>query len=126
MWRYDPGMHIGPRAGFTLIELVIAAFIFAVGALALEATAIASLRRMRRSSDVHFATFVARARLEALAAARCGALASGTDKVRGTVSTWTVEPTALLSVRAVSQTVAYTLDGRERKDTYRSMVHCTE
>lgn len=119
-------MRLEPRSGFTLVELVIAAFIFAVGALALEATAVASLRRLRRSADLTFAASVARSRLETLAAARCDALASGTDEVRGVVSSWTVGPTALASVRAVSQTVAYTLDGRPRTDTYRAMIFCSE
>jgi prepilin-type N-terminal cleavage/methylation domain-containing protein len=119
-------MRLPPRHGFTLIELVIAAFIFAVGALALEATAVASLRRMRRSADLAFAASIARSRLEVLAAARCDALAGGTDDVRGFVSSWTVEPTALPSVRAVSQTVAYALDGRPRIDTYRAMIPCSE
>lgn len=119
-------MRLAPRSGFTLIELVIAAFIFAVGALALEATAVASLRRMRRSADLALAASVARSRLEALAAARCDALAGGTDEVRGVISSWTVEPTSLPSVRAVSQTVAYTLDGRPRTDIYRTMIFCSE
>jgi prepilin-type N-terminal cleavage/methylation domain-containing protein len=119
-------MRSEQRSGFTLIELVIAAFIFAVGALALEATAVGSLRRMQRSADLTFAASVARSRLEALASSRCDALASGTHEVRGVVSSWTVEPTSLVSVRAVSQTVAYTLDGRPRTDIYRSMVPCSE
>lgn len=119
-------MRLEPRTGFTLIELVIAAFIFAVGALALEATAVASLRRMRRSIDLAFAASVARSRLETLAAARCDQLASGSDEIRGVVSSWTVEPTALPTVRAVAQTLTYALDGRQRTDTYRSMVFCSE
>lgn len=119
-------MRFGLRSGFTLIELVIAAFIFAVGALALEATAVASLRRMRRSADLAFAASIARSRLEALAAVRCDALASGADEVRGVVSSWTVEPTSLPSVRRVSQTVVYPLDGRPRTDTYRTMIFCPE
>lgn len=119
-------MRLKLRSGFTIIELVIAAFVFAVGALALEATAVASLRRMRRSADLAFAASVARARLETLAAARCDALASGSDNVRGVVSSWTVETTALPSIRAVNQTVAYTLDGRPRTDIYRAMIRCSE
>lgn len=119
-------MRVALRNGFTLIELVIAAFIFAVGALALEATAVASLRRMRRSIDLAFAASVARSRLETLAAARCDQLANGSDDVRGVVSSWTVEPTALPTVRAVSQTLTYTLDGRRRTDTYRTMVFCSQ
>lgn len=119
-------MRLELRSGFTLVELVIAAFVFAVGALALEATAIASLRRMRRSADLAFAASVARTRLETLAAGRCDALASGTDDVRGVLSSWTVESTALASIKAVSQTVAYTLDGRPRTDVYRAMIVCSE
>lgn len=119
-------MRLGPRCGFTLVELVIAAFVFAVGALALEATAVASLRRMRRAADLAFAASVARSRLETLAAARCDAVASGTEELRGVVSSWTVGPTALASVRVVSQTVAYTLEGRPRTDTYRAMIFCLE
>lgn len=119
-------MDVRRRSGFTLIELVIAAFIFAVGALALEATAVASLRRMRRSADLALAASIARSRLEALAAARCDALASGTDVAHGMISSWTIEPTAIASVRSVSQAVTYTLDGQPRTDSYRSMVRCSE
>lgn len=119
-------MRSESRSGFTLIEIVIAAFIFALGALALEATAVASLRSIRRSADLAFAASVARSRLESLAAARCDALASGSDESRGVVSTWTVEPTSLPSVRAVSQTVTYTLGGDVRTDRYRAMVRCSE
>lgn len=113
------------RPGFTLIEIVIAAFIFAVGVLALEATAVSSLLRMRRSSDLNLAALVARARLEKLAGSRCADLTSGTDTIRSIISTWTIEPTASPSIRAVSQTVNYTIDGKDRVDTYRSMVPCS-
>ncbi|MEX1186472.1 MAG: prepilin-type N-terminal cleavage/methylation domain-containing protein [Gemmatimonadaceae bacterium] len=119
-------MRVGSRSGFTLIELVIAAFIFAVGVLALEATAASSLRRLRRSADLSLAAAVARSRLEALAAARCTALASGNEDIRGVASSWTIEATPLPSVWAVSQTVVYALDGRLRTDTYRAMINCSE
>lgn len=119
-------MRSSLRPGFTLIELVIAAFIFAVGVLALEATAASSLRRMRRSADLTLAASVARSRLEALGASRCADLQSGTDTVRSVVSSWAIEETALPSVRAVSQTVRYNLDGAERTDLYRAMIPCSE
>jgi prepilin-type N-terminal cleavage/methylation domain-containing protein len=119
-------MDAHSRSGFTLIELVIAAFIFAVGALALEATAVSSLRRMRRSATLDLAASIARSRLETLAAARCAELESGTDNVRGAVSRWTIEPTSLSYVRTVSQTVTYQLDGRQRTDSYRTMIFCPE
>ena len=113
------------RSGFTLVELVIAAFIFAVGALALEATAAASLRRMRRSADLALATAVARSRMEKLAASRCDLLEGGVDTIGSVVSSWTVEPSGSPLIRAVSQTVTYRLDGAQRNDAYSSLVPCT-
>lgn len=123
---HDPGMRIGSRSGFTLIELVIAAFIFAVGALALEATAAASLRRMRRSADLAFAAAVARSRMETLAASRCDLLKGGVDTMGLVVSSWAVEQSGSAQIRAVSQTVSYQLDGVTRSDSYRSLVPCTQ
>jgi len=118
-------MRFAGRPGFTLIELVIAAFIFAVGVLALEATAASSLRRMRRAADLTLAASVARARLESLAASRCADLQNGTDTTRSVVSNWVVQETAQPGIRAVSQTIAYTLDGVPRMDSYRSTVPCS-
>ena len=113
------------RAGFSLAEIVVAAFIFAVGVLALEATAVGALRTMRRSSDLALAASVARGRLERLAAARCSDLKNGADTVRGVVSAWSLEPTPSPSIRAVRQTISYTVDGTAHTDTYRSMVPCS-
>lgn len=114
------------RTGFSLPELVVASFIFAVGALALEAMAVTALRTLRRSADLALAASVARARLERLAASRCADLRSGADTMRSVVSTWTIEPSGSPSVRAVTQSVSYTLDGVERVDGYRAMVPCSE
>lgn len=118
-------MLVRTRPGFTLLEVVIAAFVFAVGVLALEATAVTALRQMRRSADLTLAATVARTRLEKLASSTCAALRGGTDTTRSVVSVWTIEPTASSSIRAVTQTVSYTIDGRERIDTYRTMVACS-
>lgn len=114
------------RRGFTLIELVIAAFVFAVGVLALEAMAASSLRRMRRSAQLTLAASVARSRLEKLGAGRCVGLANGSDTVRGIVSSWALEATPNPAIRGVLQTVMYRLDGGERADTYRAMILCSE
>jgi prepilin-type N-terminal cleavage/methylation domain-containing protein len=118
-------MRTSLRPGFTLIELVIAAFIFAVGALALEATAAASLRRMRRSADLALAVAVARSRFERLASSRCDQLQGGVDTIGSVVSVWAVEQSGSPIARAVSQTVTYRLDGASRSDSYRSVVPCS-
>lgn len=114
-----------PRAGFTLIEVVIAAFVFAVGVLALESMAVTALRTMRRSADLNLAASVARARLERLAASRCADLQGGSDTIRSVVSTWTIQPTASAAIRAMAQTVSYTVDGTPRVDSYRSLFPCS-
>ncbi len=119
-------MRLAVRHGFTLLELVIAAFIFAVGVLALEATAATSLRRMRRSAALGLAASVAGSRLELSAAMRCADLASGSDTVRAVVSSWSVAETALTSVRRIEQSVTYDIDGAMRTDSYRSFVRCSE
>lgn len=113
------------RKGFTLVEVVIAAFIFAVGVLALQATAASSLLRMRRSANLALAAAVARSRLETLAASRCATLESGTDTVRTVVSAWVIEETVRPSMRGVTQTVSYTADGASRTDSYRAMIACS-
>lgn len=117
-------MRIRHRPGFTLIELVLAAFIFAVGALALEATAVASLRRMRRSADLALAAAVARSRLETLASSRCDLLEGGVDTIGPVVSGWAVEQSGSPLIRVLSQTVTYRVDGATRLDSYRSFVPC--
>lgn len=119
-------MPSASRSGFTLVELVVAAFIFAVGALALEATAASSLRRIRRSAQLTLAAGVARSRLESLAGSRCADVRGGTDTVRSMVSAWVVEPVAAPTARAVTQTVTYALDGAQRQDSYSSIVPCSE
>ncbi|MCR4339929.1 MAG: prepilin-type N-terminal cleavage/methylation domain-containing protein [Gemmatimonadaceae bacterium] len=113
------------RPGFTLIEVVIAAFVFAVGVLALEATAVTALRQLRRAADLSLAASVARTRLETLAASRCAGLTGGVDTIGAVISAWSLEPTASPSIRGVSQTVTYELDGAERADSYHAMVQCS-
>lgn len=119
-------MSLRSRSGFTLVEVVIAAFIFAVGALALEATAASSLQRMRRSAQLSLAAGIARSRLESLASSRCADLRNGSDTVRAVVSSWVVEAVASPTLRAVSQTVSYQLDGAQRQDSYRSLIPCSD
>lgn len=119
-------MRATVRPGFTLLELVVASFVFAVGILALEAMAASALQRMRRSAQLTAAASVARSRLEVLGSSRCVDLAAGTDTVGLVISRWTVEETGMPDIRAVAQTVTYTIDGAERADTYRSMVPCSE
>ena len=118
-------MRTTSRSGFTLVELVLATFVFAIGALALEATLAESARRMHRSSQLTLAASVARSRMESLAGSRCDVLRNGSDTTRSVISTWTVEVVGP-SFRSVTQTVSYLLDGAARQDSYRALVRCSQ
>jgi prepilin-type N-terminal cleavage/methylation domain-containing protein len=119
-------MRLALHTGFTLVELVVAAFIFAVGVLALEAMAASSLRRMHRSAQITLAASVARSRLESLGASWCADLEDGTDTVRSVVSSWMIQETTHPGVRAVSQRITYKLEGEERTDRFTAAIRCSE
>lgn len=117
-------MRVHCRTGFTLIEVLFAAFIFAVGVLALEAMAASALLRMRRSAQLSLAASVARARLELLASSRCANLSSGTDTVRSIASAWVVDDAVRAGIGTVNQTLRYSVDGAIRTDRYLASFPC--
>ena len=80
----------GSRAGFTLVELLVAMMVFAVGMLALAATAASVTRMMGGAKRQTLAATVAQSRLEKLRSSPCASLVSGTETVRGVTNTWTV------------------------------------
>lgn len=81
----------GARAGFTLVELLVAMIIFAVGMLGLAATAGSVTRMMGGAKRQTIAAQVAQSRIERLRAAPCTSLTSGTETVRGIKNIWTVQ-----------------------------------
>ena len=80
----------GRRAGFTLVELLVAMMVFAVGMLGLAATAASVTRMMGGARRQTIAATVAQSRLEKIRSSPCASLLSGTDTVRGVVSKWTI------------------------------------
>lgn len=110
------------RCGFTLIETVIAIFIFSVGALGLAATTAIVLRSLGESGARERAARVAAARLETLRSLVCGAGQAGSEELPGLKSTWTVTPSAG-SVSAQA-TVSYVLAGKSRTESYSTVFPC--
>ena len=80
----------GSRAGFTLVELLVAMMVFAVGMLGLAATAASVTRMMGGAKRQTIASTVAQSRLEKIRSSPCGSLVSGSETVRGISNTWTV------------------------------------
>jgi type IV pilus modification protein PilV len=111
------------RAGFTIVELLVALMIFAVGMLGLAATAGSVTRMMGGAKRQVIAATVAQTRLERLRSSPCTSIASGADTTRGIVSTWTV--TAVTRGMNITETVRFqTSRGVTRTRTYMTTIAC--
>lgn len=121
--RLPMRLHMRLRAGFTLVELLVAVLLIDVGLLALVA---GSAVVVRRQGDVRTRTVASRAaanRIQLLAASACAA-ASGTSNVSpGIVERWAVElePNG---VRELRDSVTFVLSGTEHVVVLRTRVPC--
>jgi prepilin-type N-terminal cleavage/methylation domain-containing protein len=79
-----------PRAGLTLIEVIVAMLLFSTGALALSAGSAAITRQMTVSLLRSRASAMARSRDEAAHATGCAGISSGSETREGIRATWTV------------------------------------
>lgn len=112
-----------PRGGFTIVELIVAMVVFAIGVLGLAATTATVARLMGSASRQTIAATVAQSRIENLRARSCASLASGSETVRGVTSTWTV----VVATRgdSVTETVTFpTAGGKTRTRVYKTMITC--
>ena len=109
------------RSGFTLVELMVALMIFAVGALAMTATAANVMTLMTASKNRAQAAAVAEARFEAMRSTPCRHT-GGSTTTRGVAETWSVVPLA----KADDVTVRVTFMASRRLNTriYRSFLQC--
>jgi type IV pilus assembly protein PilV len=112
-----------PRAGFTLVELLVAMIIFAVGMLGLAATAGSVTRMMGGARRQTIAAQVAQSRIERLRASPCTALTGGSETVRGVTNIWTV--TAVTRGVNVTDSVVFaTSRGGTRSRVYKTTLSC--
>jgi prepilin-type N-terminal cleavage/methylation domain-containing protein len=115
--RRSPRRGPGARAGFTLVELVVAMMLFTVGLLALASGAGGVVRLMDMSNRQTLAATMAKSRFETLRSTSCATLASGSSTTRGMTETWTVSPYANQGFTA-RVTVSY----KQRRGTTRQVV----
>jgi prepilin-type N-terminal cleavage/methylation domain-containing protein len=78
--------------GFTLLEVLVALVIFAIGILGLSANAALVSRLAGNGSRLTVAGTVATARLEQLRALPCASVVAGTGLTRGIEERWSVAP----------------------------------
>ncbi len=126
--RLDPQTRSGAtmidrRAGFTLVELMVALMVFVVGVLAVAGSSGVVMTMVGGSQRRTIAATVAESRFERLRAVPCAAHANGAATTRGVRETWTVVPL----VRADDVTVRATFSssrGRVTTQTYRTYIAC--
>ena len=110
------------RAGFTLVELMVAMLIFTIGILALASTAGVVVRQMGDSGRMSVAAAVAKSRIEQLRLAPCAVAVSDSAKTRGVAEVSRLTPMTRSS--QIDVTITYTTKRGSRSQSYRSMVPC--
>ena len=83
------------RRGFSLVEVVIAMLVFAVGGLGLAASAAAIAKQIAASGLRADAATIARSRSEAAHGAPCGSFPGGEEVIAGVRSVWSVDGSTL-------------------------------
>lgn len=112
------------RAGFTLVELIVAMLMLTIGLLGLAAVGAVVLKQTRGGTAQTIAVSIAQSRFEQLEGDPCASITSGTATVRGMTESWTVSP---LGRRAmiVHDTVSYAGNNGTRKIGIRTAIACT-
>ena len=108
--------------GYTLLELVVALLLFAVGGLALAGTSTVLGRALNVDAVRERAARIAATQIEILAA-ECHAAASGQQDLGQIRSDWSVSRTDSTRVD-IKETVSYSTAHGRRTDTYRALLGC--
>jgi prepilin-type N-terminal cleavage/methylation domain-containing protein len=111
--------------GFTLVEVVVALTLLALGALALVAASAAAVRAVEAAETQLHATTAARSRVEQLASAPCAGLAAGSsaDSAGRVLERWSVTH-GRNGARLVTDSVAYSDRGTVRTFVLHRLVVC--
>jgi Tfp pilus assembly protein PilV len=110
------------NTGYTLIETVVAIFVFSVGVLALAASSAAIARALATNSRHELAARIASNRLEQIRA-ECSVARSGSESYADILSTWTVDRDRVGAVTAL-ESVSYSAGRRLLTDSYSSLIVC--
>ncbi|GAC1650610.1 MAG: hypothetical protein NVS4B3_09680 [Gemmatimonadaceae bacterium] len=118
----------GARAGFTLVELMIAMLILTVGMLALSSTSASVVKAMTGGRQQTLAAQMAQSRLEQLRGVNCAQLVAGTGGARGVTESWGASAVAGSNTSFVSKlivdTVTYRIGNSTKSRVYLSIRAC--
>jgi prepilin-type N-terminal cleavage/methylation domain-containing protein len=117
------------RRGFTLVELMVAILLMAVGVLGLASTAVAVARLSGGAAQQTVAANVAATRFEQLRSASCSTIKAGSATTRGVSERWVVTPVgtaAGVTTLDVVDSVQFTARSGSAPvlQAYRSYVRC--
>ena len=115
-------MPFRPRLGYTLIEIVVAIFLFSVGGLALAATSAIVGREMSANATRERAGRIAANRLEVLRAG-CRSASGGREMIGRIESRWSVGFPDSSRVSLV-ESITYPTERGARTDLYRLTLAC--
>lgn len=99
-----------PRSGMTLVEMMVAVVILAVGLLGLASTAGYVVRQVGGGAQQGIAASVIQSRVEKMRSVPCDTIKNGSAVTRGVRERWTRGSTAN-KVLTVVDSVQYTLNG---------------
>lgn len=98
------------RSGFTVVEVLVAIVIMAIGVLGLAGTASSVSRLIGGGAQQTIAANIAMSRFEQLRSTTCASMAAGTATRRGMSEHWTVTAKGT-SLYVATDTVTYTAAG---------------
>ena len=121
-FRCNPIHHLA-RPGLTVVEVLVALVLVAVGLLAIAGASALALRAASLVSRERLAVRQADRRLARLTAAGCTSASAGTDSVGGMLERWTIAD-SLGGVASVEASVEWQAGARLRVLTLRSALVC--
>lgn len=120
--RRSPRSH--QRRGFTLVELMVAIIIMAVGVLGLASTSTVVSRLMGGANQQTIVANVSASRFERLRSVQCSQIKAGSSYVRGVTERWGVQKLDLATWK-VADTLWWNGAGRQsHRQSFESYVRC--
>ena len=113
-----------PRRGFTVIEMIIAIIVMAIGVMGLAGTARYVAMQMGNGRSQTIAATFATKIADSLSARRCAAIASGSQTKRGVTITWTVADS--IRTKWVTEQVQYTTKSGPKTVNYLTVIQCSD
>ncbi|MGI9140266.1 MAG: type IV pilus modification PilV family protein [Gemmatimonadaceae bacterium] len=112
------------RAGFTLVELIVAMLMLTIGLLGLAGVGAVVLKQMKGGTYQTIAASIAQSRFEQFEGDPCSTIASGSATVRGMQEKWTVSAMGIRA-KAIRDTVTFVGTSGTKKVGIHTVVSCT-